>query len=158
MTEGHLVERPSFTAHKGPVNVLAFTPNGQTLVTGGDDHLVRTWDATDAVPREKFVPKGAVGGLKAIAFAPDGKTLAVGGDDHVVRLWDLAATHPAGQPPAPMAEIVTGGGPGTGVQPRRQDARLRRRGVGWILAPSRAWPRRHLVPRVCPRRQDADIG
>jgi WD40 repeat protein len=99
-------EQPTFAAHKGPVDVLAFTPDGKTLVTGGDDHLVRSWDVTAAEPREKVVPKGPVGGLNAIAFAPDGKTLAVGGYDQVVRLWDLAETRPGGQAPAPKAELT----------------------------------------------------
>ena len=159
----HLTCRTRTSPVAAAVNVLAFTPDGKTLVTGGDDHLVRTWDMTGAEPREKLVPKGAVGSLGAVAFAPDGRTLAAGGDDHVVRLWDLAEPSPAGQPPAPKAEIAPRRpDPGAGLQPRRQEARLRRRGLGSgrgrVRAAVRARPLRHPVPRVCAGRQDPDRG
>jgi WD40 repeat protein len=32
-----------FGGHAGPVNCVAFSPDGATFVTGGDDALARRW-------------------------------------------------------------------------------------------------------------------
>ncbi|ONI71029.1 hypothetical protein ALI144C_51695 [Actinosynnema sp. ALI-1.44] len=73
------------------VNALALSPDGQTLVTGGDDRTVRLWNVADpAHPLllNESTSNGQV--LQAVAFSPDGQTLATGGDDRTVRLWNVA--------------------------------------------------------------------
>jgi RNA polymerase sigma factor (sigma-70 family) len=94
---------------KGTIFALAFTPDGNTLVGGGNittpdpDHqagLVTLWDvATGQIIRAL---EGHRGGVHAVAIAPDGKTIASGGDGPIrsvpgvtrvvseVRLWDIA--------------------------------------------------------------------
>jgi WD40 repeat protein len=86
--------------------VLAFRTDGKTLISGGGDHLIRSWDMEPAEPREKLEPSGPIGGLRAVAFSPDGKTLAVGGDDRLVRLWDLTDAHDLSRLPTPRTAIA----------------------------------------------------
>ncbi len=57
-------------------NSLAFAPDGQTLVTAGQDDILRFWNPGTGTERR-------------LAFAPDGKTLAVG--TSAIRLLDTAS-------------------------------------------------------------------
>ena len=94
---------------KGTIFALAFTPDGRTLIGGGNiltqdvNHqagLVTLWNS--ATGRIIHMLEGHRGGVHAVAIAPDGKTVASGGDGPIrafpgvtkviseVRLWDIA--------------------------------------------------------------------
>jgi roadblock/LC7 domain-containing protein len=78
-------EPPVWTAHAGAVLGLAFTPDGQTLLTGGADGLVKLWDPAGRV-LNTFDWK--VGEVAAVAFSPDGLTAAAGGYEKIL-IWDV---------------------------------------------------------------------
>jgi WD40 repeat protein/serine/threonine protein kinase len=77
--------------HWGPVSCVAFSPDGKTVASGGQDNVIRLWDMTSAgrTPRERVL-KGHRDGVAAVAFSPDGKLLASAGLDAVVLIWDVA--------------------------------------------------------------------
>jgi eukaryotic-like serine/threonine-protein kinase len=70
-----------------PIGVMAFTPDGTRLITGGLSPRVQVWD----VRRREFAfdLPGHTAHLRSLAISPDGKTLAVGSEAGVLKLWSL---------------------------------------------------------------------
>lgn len=74
-------------AHHGGTSFVAFTPDGVTMATGGNDNVIRIWDMNDGALRytldrhDENVTTGSI--------SRDGKYLATSGRDGVIHLWDL---------------------------------------------------------------------
>ncbi len=71
--------------------VMAFAPDGHTLVTAGESGRVIFWDLTDpARPQQRGQALNThTASVTSVAFAPDGRTLATASRDTTVILWDL---------------------------------------------------------------------
>src|SRR5258705_1249277 len=75
--------------HSGPCYCLAFSPDGERLVSGADDHTVRLWNVqTGAL---LHVMAGHSSPVVSITYSPDGMLIASASLDHTVRIWDAAA-------------------------------------------------------------------
>jgi WD40 repeat protein len=79
---------PQVIAHAKPVYAVLYSPDGETLLSAGDDGYVRVWDI--AARRQTRHWKAHEGGALVMARTADGKTLATGGRDGAVRLWDAS--------------------------------------------------------------------
>jgi WD40 repeat protein len=73
------------SGHKGPVRGVALTPDGQAIITGGDDGTVRVWSTADGAPHETLAP-GYAGEILALAVSPDGQTILTGWGDKTARV------------------------------------------------------------------------
>ena len=71
----------------GFISSLVYTPDGKTLVSGGDDGTVRLWEVKSG--REMLRIQDYYDASDGVAVAPDGKTAAALGSDHLVHLWDM---------------------------------------------------------------------
>ncbi|TAF06015.1 MAG: WD40 repeat domain-containing protein [Nostocales cyanobacterium] len=69
------------------VNSLAFSTDGQTLVSVGADATIKIWHtgALDLID----ILHTHHGNVRCVAFTPDGKMLATGGDDRKIVFWSL---------------------------------------------------------------------
>jgi WD40 repeat protein/serine/threonine protein kinase len=77
----------TFHGHSGGVLSVAFSPDGQRIVTGSLDGTAKVWEAASG--KELVTFKGHRGGINSVAFAPDGQRIATSGfKDPTPRVWD----------------------------------------------------------------------
>jgi len=70
----------TLTGHSEAVVELAFSPDGATLASGGDDSTVRLWRVADGKLQRTLENHGHH--VYAVGFNPDGHYLATGSRDH----------------------------------------------------------------------------
>ena len=82
--------------HPSPVEDAAFSPDGKSVVTGGDDGTAQLWDIATgtAIGHPLEHPRD----VNTVAFSPDGKTILTGCYDGSARLWEVATGRLAGPP------------------------------------------------------------
>ena len=94
------------TRDKLPVTAMGFARQGQVLITGGDDGLVREWDVTTrhelgsplVIVRNPNIDNGPGNQVPAMAFSPQGDMLATVDISGKVRFWNLASRREIGSP------------------------------------------------------------
>jgi WD40 repeat protein/serine/threonine protein kinase/tetratricopeptide (TPR) repeat protein len=71
---------------------VAFSPDGMTLATGGQEMTLQLWDAKTGRPKAALQQDmmGHHVWVFSLAFSPDGKTLAAGGSYGSLNLWDVS--------------------------------------------------------------------
>ncbi len=76
-------------AHKGAVSSVAYSDDGLSLITGGDDGPVKIWDAKTGKMSVELAGHG--GSIRSAALKPGGKWALTASADGAVKLWDVAA-------------------------------------------------------------------
>jgi len=78
-----------FSGHSTAVWTVDFSPDGQKLVSGSSDKLVKLWqiDGTELATME-----GHKSTVWTVNFSPDGQMIASGSGDDSIKLWSIDAT------------------------------------------------------------------
>ncbi|MBY0522252.1 MAG: hypothetical protein K2R98_02575 [Gemmataceae bacterium] len=74
--------------HRGRIDGIAFSPDGKSVASGGQDGVIRLWEI--ATGKERLRLTGHQGRVHTIAFAPDGRSLVSGSADSTVLVWDIS--------------------------------------------------------------------
>jgi WD40 repeat protein len=98
----------SLTGHKNKIYAVVFSPDGKTIVSGGQDGLVKIWDLATGreVKNLVVVPDpGDKFGVTNVVYSPDGRVLAASTQDGNVVLYDTASWQAIKTLPAHQAVI-----------------------------------------------------
>ncbi|NTV63733.1 MAG: protein kinase [Oscillochloris sp.] len=90
-----------------PIRSVAFSPNGELLAAGYDDHTIGIWRVSDYTHVRTL--RGHSSSVRSISFAPQGGLLATGSDDETVRIWQMSDGEPRRQlriPGCPVESIA----------------------------------------------------
>lgn len=79
-------EAVSLPPHQAEAWAVAFSPDGRTLLTGGDDWQGRLMDVPSRLERTKL--QGHASLVTRVAFTPAGNLAATASFDGTVKLWD----------------------------------------------------------------------
>jgi WD40 repeat protein len=75
------------------VHAVAFSTDGKTLASAGDDGVVRLWNTADGA--EHPLTRGPAGSVNHLCIAPSGEMLATATDDGTITLWDAIKGKPS---------------------------------------------------------------
>ena len=75
--------------HLGVVFSVAFSPDGQRIVTGSGDRTAKVWDVASG--RELRTLKGHRDAVLSVAFSADGQRVLTGSDDNTAKVWEAAS-------------------------------------------------------------------
>lgn len=104
----------SVFAHEKAVTRIAYSGDGATLYSVGEDRVIKSWDAARMSEKKAFAKQPET--VLSLALRPDGKQLAIGRFDGVAQLLDpvtgntMIQVLPAKPLPPKAVKLLPGGG------------------------------------------------
>jgi WD40 repeat protein len=89
--------RKPLIGHTKAVRSVAYSLDGQYIISGSEDRTIRIWDASTGAA----VGKPLVGhtlGVNSVAYSPDGQHIISGSYDTTIRIWDVKTGAAVGKP------------------------------------------------------------
>ncbi|MEN6318096.1 MAG: caspase family protein [Syntrophaceae bacterium] len=83
-------EKPDVYVQLGLVfsaNSVSFSPDGRSVLTGGDDQTLKLWDVSTGEEIRSFTGHASL--VSSVAFSPDGRYALSGSWDQTLKLWDV---------------------------------------------------------------------
>jgi eukaryotic-like serine/threonine-protein kinase len=75
--------------HLEDVTAVAFSPDGQRIVTGSWDQTAKVWEAASG--RELLTLEGHSAPIRSVAFSPDSQRIVTGSWDQTAKVWETAS-------------------------------------------------------------------
>lgn len=97
---------PNLEGHEDAVRSVAFSRDGQLIVSGSLDQTVRLWDAQT---RQQIGDplQGHNSPVYSVAFSPDGSRIVSGGGDNKLRVWETQSRQQIGELPGHEAAVLS---------------------------------------------------
>lgn len=80
--------RLTLRGHEGPINEVAYSPDGKLIASASEDQTARIWDAATG---NELLTLPHPEPVTHLSFSPDSVRLATGARDGLVRLWDVSS-------------------------------------------------------------------
>jgi WD40 repeat protein len=81
-----VVSRAAFSGHLGSVLAVAVTPDGEEIITAGNDGTARAWNRRSG--EQCTTLTAHTDWVRAVAVTPDGEEIITTGDDRTIRIWN----------------------------------------------------------------------
>jgi len=79
--------KQTFEGHTGDVLSVAFSPDGNSILSGSSDNTINVWNINGGAPNRSIMSATQI---KSISFSYDGRYVASGSEDGVIALFDLS--------------------------------------------------------------------
>ena len=83
-----LIPRFTLKGHFKPVICHSFSKNGQYLISGSTDQMVKLWKITSRTEIKSLINIHK-GRIKSIVFNPISNSFATTGDDDTIKIWNI---------------------------------------------------------------------
>src|SRR6266699_6028033 len=78
----------TYHGHSDRATAVAWSPDGQYVVSGSLDKTVQVWSATTG--KTRLIYRGHTGGILAVGWSPDGRSIASSSLDNTIQVWDAS--------------------------------------------------------------------
>ena len=99
----------ALSASEKPILAVAFSPEGDTVATAGDDQMIRTWSAQNGADLDTY--PGQLGPVRMLAYTPDARIVSAADQNgavvwRTVPSWHLARAIGTGDEKSPLVNRV----------------------------------------------------